>query len=72
MHGLKVTILRNPYSVVECTLANGRDINPSAIYVGVLPDFLLRGGDGFKDAVGDLYEPRDSTKLGALRDMARS
>lgn len=49
---------------VSATFMDGTPIDPSATYKGVTVDFLLTGGDDFKDIIGKVYVPRNAVSLG--------
>lgn len=45
-------------------MADGSQIDPQKYYTGVASDFLLGGGDDFKDVIGIVYTPRNVVQLG--------
>ncbi len=38
---------------------DGSEIQPDLYYTGIATDFLLGGGDDFKDIINIVYTPRD-------------
>jgi hypothetical protein len=45
-------------------MADGSQIDPSRYYTGIATDFLLNGGDDFKNVMGKVYTLRDARVLG--------
>lgn len=45
-------------------MANGEPIQKDKFYTGIASDFLLGGGDDFKDVIDVVYKPRDVKVLG--------
>jgi hypothetical protein len=45
-------------------MSNGNEIDAKMYYTGVATDFLIGGGDDFKDVIGKVYTPRDVKNLG--------
>lgn len=52
------------FKYVSARMADGSQIDPAKYYTGVATDFLLGGGDDFKDVIGIVYTPRDVKDLG--------
>ena len=52
---------------VSAQFMNGTEIDDHAEYKGVSIDFLLSGGDDFKDVIGLVYTPRNVKDIGDLR-----
>lgn len=52
-------------------MADGSAIEPDKYYTGVMTDFLLGGGDDFKDVIDIIYKPRDVQTLGEFRGSIR-
>ena len=50
------------------TFYNGSQIIPTNTYRGVTVDFLLNGGDDFKDVIGKVYTVKGKVELGAFRE----
>ena len=50
---------------------NGTEIDDDTEYKGVSIDFLLSGGDDFKDVIGVVYTPRNVKDEGDLREMLK-
>lgn len=48
-------------------MSNSSEIDPDRYYTGIATDFLLNGGDNFKDVIGKVYTPRDVRNLGEFR-----
>ncbi len=53
--------------VTRITFSNGTQIDLGRSYRGVSIDFLLKGGDGFRDIIGRIYELRKQVWLGEFR-----
>lgn len=52
-------------------MADGSEIEKDRNYVGIASDFLLGGGDDFKDVIDVVYKPRDVKVLGEFRASIR-
>ncbi len=52
------------FKFVSARMADGSEIDPNKYYIGVATDFLLGGGDDFKDVINIVYKPRDVKDLG--------
>ena len=44
---------------------------PTQYYTGIATDFLLGGGDDFKDVIDIIYTPRDVKVLGEFRSSIK-
>jgi hypothetical protein len=60
---------RKPYEVVEVLTHNNENLDHSKWYTGAITDFLLEGGDGFKDLMNVLYNHSDIHPFGSFRDQ---
>jgi 2',3'-cyclic-nucleotide 2'-phosphodiesterase (5'-nucleotidase family) len=56
---------------ISATLADGSPIVPDRVYRGLSIDFLLQGGDDFKNVIGKIYTPRNTQNHGLIRDIIR-
>lgn len=65
-YGIKTTVKRvqDDFKFVSAQMADGSEIDPEKYYTGVATDFLLGGGDDFKDVIGIVYTPRNVVDLG--------
>jgi len=45
-------------------MADGSQIDPNKYYTGITTDYLLSGGEAFKDVINNVYTPRDVKLLG--------
>ena len=41
------------------------------MYKVISVDFLIKGGDDFKNVIGTIYKPRNVVDLGALRESIK-
>ena len=72
--GLRLTVTANGsanHKLVNATLYNGDPIIPDKIYRGMSIDFLLQGGDDFKNVIGKVYTVRNAKQEGLIRDLIR-
>jgi 2',3'-cyclic-nucleotide 2'-phosphodiesterase (5'-nucleotidase family) len=58
-------------SLVYAKFSNGEEIVPTKTYRGVSTDFLLAGGDDFKDVMNIVYSLRKNVTEGEMRGMIR-
>lgn len=56
---------------ISATMADGTPIVPDRVYRGLSIDFLLQGGDDFKNVIGKTYTPRNTKNHGVIRDTLR-
>ena len=60
--GLQQTVTYNTSSktkgFISAQFADGKPIEYDQIYRGLTIDFLLNGGDDFKDVINKVYKPR--------------
>lgn len=56
---------------INATLADGSPIVPDRVYRGLSIDFLLEGGDDFKNVIGKSYTPRNTKNHGIVRETLR-
>lgn len=72
-YGIETTVQRvdGDFKFVSARMSSGEEINPSKYYTGVASDFLLGGGDDFKDVIGKVYNLRDVRSLGEFRQSIR-
>lgn len=73
--GLRVTVSAQGgkgHRFINATWVNGDPIVPEAEYRGMSIDFLLQGGDDFKDVMGKVYSLRGSRKEGSIKELVRS
>lgn len=66
--GLKVKLTKKPYEVVEVLTSDGHPLDLNKWYTGVITDFLLEGGDGFKHLMDVLYLHEHIHPFGSFRD----
>lgn len=59
-----MTKVNGDFKFVSARMADGSEIDPNRYYTGVASDFLLGGGDDFKDVINVVYTPRDVRELG--------
>lgn len=59
------------HKFINATMYNGTAIDPEATYKGITIDFLLNGGDDFKDVIGKVYTPRNVRDLGVIRTVLK-
>lgn len=52
------------FKYVSALMSDGSQIDPSRYYTGIATDFLLNGGDDFKNVMGKVYTLRDAHVLG--------
>jgi len=60
--GLTVTVSANGaqnHKFINATFINKEPIIPDRVYRGLSIDFLLQGGDDFKDVMGKVYTLRN-------------
>lgn len=71
--GLKQTITRRAgkMALKSLYLASGEEIIPSKNYRGVTIDFLLAGGDDFRNVMNVIYKLRKEKEIGELRSVMR-
>lgn len=72
--GLKLTVSANGgnnHKFVNATWIDGEPIILDRQYRGMSIDFLLQGGDDFKDVMGKAYTLRNSQTEGVIRDLIR-
>ena len=61
--GLSITVSANGKQnrkFINATMINKDPIVPDRMYRGMSTDFLLQGGDDFKDVIGKVYNLRNS------------
>lgn len=66
--GLRQEVCLNPHSLNDVKLINGKEIDLQRNYKIVSNDFLVEGGDDFRDIKGD-FQLKCVVKLGNLRDV---
>jgi len=66
---LKVKMTRNPWKVLEVSTSSGESLEPDKWYIGATTDFLLKGGDGFKDLINTLFLQEHIEPFGSFRDQ---
>lgn len=49
---------------ISAKFINGTEIDPVKTYIGVTIDFLLKGGDDFKDVINKTYTPQNEQDKG--------
>ena len=72
--GLRLTVTANgsaSHKLVNATFCNGEAIIPDKMYRGMSIDFLLQGGDDFKDVMGKVYTLRNQKNEGLIRNLIR-
>lgn len=72
--GLQVTVAANGalnHKFVTASFINGEPIIPDRMYRGMSIDFLLQGGDDFKDVMNKVYTVRNEKNEGLIRDLIR-
>lgn len=72
--GLQLTVSANGGSnhrLIDATMINKEPIILKRQYRGMSIDFLLQGGDDFKDVMGKVYTLRNSRKEGSIKDLVR-
>lgn len=62
---------KGEHRFISATLADGSPIVPDRIYRGLSIDFLLQGGDDFKNVIGKIYTPRNTINHGLIREVLR-
>lgn len=55
---MKVSYENNKKGFISAQFINGTQIEPNRNYTGASIDFLLMGGDDFKDVINIVYWPR--------------
>ena len=66
--GLRMEVCKSPHSLKSVSFLNGQTIDPTKTYLGVSNDFLVNGGDDFKDVLKAIKIK--NVKFGrALRDV---
>lgn len=55
---------KDGFKFISAKLGDGSEIVKDKNYIGIAPDFLLGGGDDFKDVINIVYKPRDVKVLG--------
>lgn len=72
-YGIQTTVRKaqDSFKYVSAKLTDGSEIDPNKFYTGVASDFLLGGGDDFKDVIGKVYTPRNVVSLGEFRGSIR-
>lgn len=55
---MKVSYENNKKGFISAQFINGTQIEPNRNYTGASIDFLLMGGDDFKDVINVVYWPR--------------
>jgi 2',3'-cyclic-nucleotide 2'-phosphodiesterase/3'-nucleotidase len=58
---------KHTHRFISATLADGSAIELDKVYRGVSIDFLLGGGDDFKNFIGKVYTPRNTKNHGLIR-----
>lgn len=56
---------------ISAKFINGTEIDPVKTYTGVTIDFLLKGGDDFKDVIGKVYTPRNVQNKGDYKELTQ-
>ena len=56
---------------ISAKFRNGDDIEADKVYRGLTNDFLLQGGDNFKNYIGKYYNPRNTITHGLVRDLLK-
>ena len=72
--GLRLTVTANRSSnhkLINATMYNGDSIVPDRKYRGMSIDFLLSGGDDFKNVIGNVYNVTNPKNEGLIRDLIR-
>jgi 2',3'-cyclic-nucleotide 2'-phosphodiesterase (5'-nucleotidase family) len=72
--GLKITVSANGgnnHRFINATLINEEPIIPDRQYRGMSIDFLLQGGDDFKEVMGKVYTLRNPKTEGSIKDLIR-
>jgi 2',3'-cyclic-nucleotide 2'-phosphodiesterase (5'-nucleotidase family) len=64
--GIQTTVMRDgdKFKFISAKMSDGSEIDPNKYYIGIASDFLLGGGDDFKDVINKVYTPRDVSQLG--------
>ena len=55
-------------TLINATFSDGCEIEPTRNYTGVSVDFLIQGGDDFKQVLEKVYTLRNEKWLGEFRD----
>lgn len=61
---MKVTYSNLQRGFISARFINGTSIDPKRVYKGVADNFLLEGGDDFKDVINKVYTPRNVVTKG--------
>jgi 2',3'-cyclic-nucleotide 2'-phosphodiesterase (5'-nucleotidase family) len=72
--GLRLTVAANGgvnHRLINATMYDGSPIIRDRMYRGMSIDFLLQGGDDFKDVMGKTYTLRNPKTHGTIRDLLR-
>ena len=72
--GLRLTATANganSHKLISAALYNGDPIVPDRKYRGMSIDFLLQGGDDFKEVIGHVYNVTNPRNEGLIRDLIR-
>lgn len=56
---------------MSAKLTNGTEIDPESEYTGVTIDFLLEGGDDFKQVIDVVYTPKDVVEEGDFKTLVQ-
>lgn len=74
MYGVTQTVSidqNQNHKLINAAMADGSQIVPDKVYRGLSIDFLLNGGDDFKNVIGKIYTPRNTKTHGLIRDLLR-
>ena len=72
--GLSITVSGNGaqnHKFINATMINKDPIIPDRMYRGLSIDFLLQGGDDFKDVMGKWYTLRNPKVEGGIKELIR-
>lgn len=56
---------------ISAKFINGTEIDPTKTYKGATVDFLLDGGDDFKDIINIIYTPRNVQSKGDYKALVK-
>lgn len=71
---LQITVAANGalnHKFINATWINGQPIVLDKVYRGMSIDFLLQGGDDFKNVMGKTYTLRNSKNQGSIKNLIR-